>query len=162
MAYSIVDPILGAQPIADTSTTQRHPLGQIVNAVDPTLGAGEFIYLKGIASTVVGTPVIYWLSTGVTQLAPVGTNKNQPVAFAMAATTAALYGWYQIAGYAVAAKTSALALASNAAVGILTVGKVAASASGKEISGAVTVAKATTPTTVTLHINRPHMMGRVT
>lgn len=160
--FRISDGRIAFQRIADTSTTQLHPLGTIVRATDATLGEGEFIYLKGVANTVVGSPVIYNTASYLTTLAPVGANKPQPVAFAMSANVASQWGWYQIGGNAVASKTSGLALASNAAVGILTAGKVAATGTGKEIQGALTVAKATTPTTVTLIIDRPHMQGRVT
>ena len=137
MAYTVIDPILATQNIADTSTTQKHPLGMIVRATDPTYGAGEFIYLLGVASTVVGSAVIWTATTYQTALAPVGANKPQPIAVAMSANVAASYGWYQISGMAVGAKTSALALASNAAVGILTVGKFAATGTGKEVQGAL-------------------------
>ena len=57
MAYTITTPLAGFQGIALTDTTQNHALGTIVQATDPTYGAGEFIYLKGIASTVVGSMV---------------------------------------------------------------------------------------------------------
>jgi hypothetical protein len=134
----------------------------IVTAADPTYGVGEFILLQGVASTTVGSLVTYNTSNFTTALAPVGSNKPQPVAVAMSACTANLWGWYQISGLAVAKKTSGLALASNAAVGVLTVGLVAATGTGKEIRGALTAAKATTPTTVQLIINRPHMEGRIT
>jgi len=46
MAYTIVDPILGAQPISETSATQRHPLGTTVRAHDPTFGEGTFMYVQ--------------------------------------------------------------------------------------------------------------------
>lgn len=154
--------LVAHQPIATTSTTQNHALGTVIRASDPTFGDGEFIYLVGVVSTVVGSPVVYNDATFLSTLAPVGTNKPEPVAFAMSANVASSYGWYQISGIARAAKTSGLALASNAAVGILTAGKVAATGSGKEIQGAITMAKATTPTLVSLVINRPHMQGRVT
>lgn len=89
--------------------------------------------------------------------------KPRAIAIAMAAVvTTANFGWYQIGGQAVAVKTSGLALASGAAVGVLTTGKIAATASGKEVQGAITVAKATTPKVVTLLIDRPHLQGRVT
>lgn len=162
MAYRISDAKIGFQRIADTSTTQLHPLGTVVRATDPTYGEGEFIYLVGVASTVVGSPVVYNDLTFQTTLAPVGTNKPEPVAIAMSANVATQYGWYQISGNARAAKTSGLALASNAAVGVLTAGKIAATGSGKEIQGAMTAAKSTASTLVTLVINRPHMQGRVT
>lgn len=159
--YLIVDGRVGAQPIGVTDTTQNHALGTVIRAKDATLGEGEFIYLKGVANTVVGSVVVYNTANFQTTLAPAGSNKPQPVAFAMSANVASQYGWYQIGGNAVAAKTSGLALASNAAVGVLTTGKIAATGTGKEVLGALTVAKATTPTTVTLVINRPCMQGRV-
>jgi hypothetical protein len=160
--WNFITPRLKAQAIATNSTTQLHNLGEIQQAADATLGAGEFIYLKGVANTAVGTPVVYSTANYQTALAPVGANKPQPIAIAMAATVASQYGWYQISGNAVGAKTSGLALASNAAVGILTAGKFAATGTGKEVIGALTLAKATTPTTVSLVINRPRMQGRVT
>lgn len=153
---------IGYQPITATSTTQNHPVGTIVTAFSSTYGVGEFIYLKGVASTAVGTPVVYNTATFLTTLAPVGTNKPQPIAVAMSANVASQWGWYQISGNARGIKTSGLALASNAAVGILTAGKFAATGSGKEVHGALTVAKSTASTLVTLIINRPTMQGRVT
>jgi hypothetical protein len=45
------------QAISDTSTTQLVPLGTRVKAIDKAstaYGEGEFIYLLGVASTVVG------------------------------------------------------------------------------------------------------------
>lgn len=162
MAYRITDAKIAVQRIADTSTTQNWPLGKVVRAVDPTYGEGEFIYLTGVASTVVGSLVTYNSITGATALAPVGTSKPQPVAVAMSANVASQYGWYQISGNARVAKTSGLALASNVACGVLTVGKVAATGTGKEIQGAFTVAKSTTATLATIVINRPHMQGRIT
>lgn len=162
MTYAVVSGPVGCQPIASTSAAAQHVLGTRIRAQDPALGEGEFIYLLGVASTIVGSVVIYDDTGWQTTLAPAGTNKPLPIAIAMSANLAAAFGWYQISGRAVAAKTSGLALASNAAVGVLTTGKIAATASGKEVQGAITMAKATTPTTVTLIIDRPHMQGRVT
>lgn len=162
MAYRITDGKIGYQRIADTSTTQNHPLGTVIRASDPTYGEGEFIYLQGIASTVVGSAVVYNDATFLTTLAPAGNRLPEPVAFAMSANVASQYGWYQIGGTVRAAKTSGLALASNVAVGILTAGKVAATGSGKEIQGALSVAKSTASTLATLVVNRPHMQGRIT
>ena len=59
MAFFITDQVIGNQEIDDNSATQRPPLGTIVRAVDPTYGAGEFISLIGVASTLVGTVVTY-------------------------------------------------------------------------------------------------------
>lgn len=151
--------------LGTTTTIPSPPLrpGMVVRAQDPTFGEGEFILLAGVASTAVGSVVTYNATTFTTALAPVGANKPQPIAIAMAANTSSSnWAWYQIGGLAVAAKTSGLALASNAAVGVLTAGKIAATGSGKEVQGALTAAKATTPKTVQLIINRPHMQGRIT
>ena len=164
MAYIISTPLVGAQPIAVTSTTALHPIGTIVRAVDPTYGEGEFIYLTGVASTAVGSIVTYNTSSGTTALAPVGTNKPQPVAVAMSANVASQYGWYQIAGIAVVAKTATVSLAAGVAVGVKTIGLVASTGTGKEVQGALVAAvasAATGRTTVQVVVNRPHMQGRV-
>jgi hypothetical protein len=174
MAYKLTDPpIAGVFPIASTdsgvstvggTTIPTPPAmpGTIIRAVDPTYGEGEFILLKGVSGTAVGSCVVYDSTSYATTLAPAGSNLPRAVAFAMAATnTTTLWGWYQISGQVVAKKTSGLALASLAAVGVKTAGLIAASGSGKEIEGALTVAKSTTATTVKLMVDRPHMQGRV-
>jgi len=99
MAYIINNTVIGHQPIAETSTTQNHPLGTIVTAYDPTYGAGEFIYLLGVASTAVGSWVVYRADNGGTSLAVA--DDYGPVAVAMSANVASQYGWYQISGKAV-------------------------------------------------------------
>ena len=100
--------LAGAQPIADTSTSQKHPLGQLCRATDPTYGQGEFIYLLGVGSTVVGSLVKYNATSYLTELLTVanGKNKGVPVAVAMSANVASSYGWYQIEGNAVIKKTT--------------------------------------------------------
>lgn len=166
MAYTITEPRLGMLPIASFESTQSLPLGTKVRASDPIYGTGEFIYLPGIASTVVGSLVTYNTVTFATALAPVGTNKPQPVAVAMSANIVnTTWGWYQISGMAVMKKTCTVSLAANAAVGVLTIGLVAATGTGKEIEGALVAAVASATagrTTVTVVIDRPHMMGRTT
>lgn len=164
MAYVFTDVALGTQPIATTSTTKKHALGTVRRAEDSTFGAGEFIYLQGIGSTVVGSAVTYDAAF-VTALGAVGGNKARPVAFAMSANVASQYGWYQIGGQAVAAKSCATSLAAGAAIGILTAGFVAATGTGKEIAGALVAAVASATagrTSVKIVLNRPHMEGRIT
>lgn len=96
MAWIISRGPVGVQPITETSTTQRHPLGMRVLAIDPTYGQGEFIYLTGLAATGVGDWVTYlpddW--TTVKLIA----DARGPVAVAMSANVASQYGWYQIFG----------------------------------------------------------------
>lgn len=107
MAFRIRNPIIGTQPIATTDTTQNHPLGLIVVAEDPTYLAGEFIYLKGVASTVVGSWVTYNMDDGTTAL--LVADAIGPVAVAMSINVASQYGWYQIQGKAVGKALAAFA-----------------------------------------------------
>ncbi len=99
MAYRITSQLAGYQPIANTETTQLHPLGEIVVATDPTYGTGEFIYLKGVASTAIGSWVVYNQDDNSTAL--LAANAIGPVAVAMSANVANQYGWYQISGKAI-------------------------------------------------------------
>lgn len=166
MAYVIDDNKVGWQQIADTDTVQRHALGMRVKATDPVFGQGEFVYLVGIGSTVVGSCVAYSTGSWITALAPVGTALPRSVAFAMSANVASQYGWYQISGLAVAKKALATSLAAAAAVAVKTIGLVSATASLKEIEGALvsavsSAASAANKTTVVLAIDRPQMQGRV-
>lgn len=167
MAYTIVDTFLGVQPIADTSTTQNHPLGTIVRATDSTYGAGEFIYLLGVASTTVGSIVSYNATTYQTVLGVAAELRPRPLAVSMSANVANQYGWYQIAGVAVAAKSSAVSFAAGAALGVASTGTglATATASGNEIQGALIAAVASAAsgrTTVSVLVNRPHLQGRIT
>lgn len=115
MAFVIQQPSLGYPQIGDVvSTTDAYvsgpPLGTIVTAVDPTYGSGEFIYLTGVASTVVGNVVVYNADDFSTTRA--SANAIGPLAVAMAATVANTEGWYQISGKGVA--TVAALFADNA------------------------------------------------
>ena len=91
----------GGQSVTDISSTARHPVGTIAQGhdKDDSYGAGEFIYLAGVASTAVGSWVTYNSDDGSTAL--LAANAIGPVAIAMAATVASTYGWYQITGKAI-------------------------------------------------------------
>lgn len=165
MAYVFSENALGHQPIAALETTAKHPLGTIRRASDPTYGEGEFIYLKGIASTVVGSFVSYDPVNATTTLSPNTANAVGPRAVAMAACTASYYGWYQIGGVAVIKKT---AVKVNPGVAIYqsgTTGRIMpTAASGKQVLNARTVNTATiasATSTVNVLINRPGMQGQV-
>ena len=99
MTFAPSENTLIGQPIADTSTTQKHRLGFRVKCHDATYGEGEFIYLQGVASTAVGSWVTFNLDDGTTAL--LAANAIGPVAIAMSANVASQYGWYQIYGKAV-------------------------------------------------------------
>ncbi len=96
MAFHITDTVVGSQGIADTSTTQNHPLGTIVRAYDPTYGEGEFIYCSGVASTVVGSFALIHEDGFTTTL--LAANDIGRVGLAMSINVASQYGWYQISG----------------------------------------------------------------
>lgn len=175
MAYTFDEPKLGLLQInqvdsgettanGTTIPTGPNKLGMIVRAFDPTYGEGEFILLKGVASTAVGSLVTWDGTTYATTLCATTANQARPVGVAMAAnTSASTYSWYQIGGTAVVARTTGVKLSPTVAIGVTSTGKVGASASGKEILGArsansATVASATT--TVAVVMNRPHLQGR--
>ena len=168
MAYKITEAYIVPQAIADISTTAQVSLGTIVRAKDSTYGQGEFIYLLGVASTIVGAAVRYNATTYQTALLGVtnGKNKGVPVAVAMSANVASSYGWYQIAGNAVSKKTT---VAVTPQVPIFISGtdgriKVLASA-GQQILGAQTAnltTIVTTTSTVVVTINRPMTQGQIT
>ena len=97
--YQIINPIVGTQNIADTSTTQNQVLGTIVQADDTATtayGAGMFIYLAGVASTVLGSFVTFNQDDNTTAL--LAANAIGPVGISMSINVASQYGWYQIYG----------------------------------------------------------------
>lgn len=151
--------------VASGSTKPTVPLGSIIRAVDPTYGVGEFIFLLGVASTAVGTLVVYDGTTYATTRAPVTSSMGRPLAVAMQASTASQWGWYQISGTAVIAKSTASKFVAKAAMGIKSTGKVGSltSLSGKQLLGAFTANTATVTsatTTVVAVIQRPHAQGQ--
>lgn len=164
--WHIADPVLGNQDIATTSTTisKAHFLGQIVSGYDVSNGYGEFIYLLGVANTVAGSVVTWNAQTYQTTLAAAGTNVPFPIAIAMSANVATQFGWYQIAGLAIAKKTCSVSIPVGA-IGVLTAGLIAKTATGKEVEGATATAISSNKagnTSVVLLMNRPHMQGRIT
>jgi phosphatidylserine decarboxylase len=151
--------------VVTTIPTPPGTLGMVARAFDPTYGEGEFILLVGVASTVVGSLVTYNATTYQTTLSANTANQATPVAVAMSANTAGLFGWYQIGGLAVVKKT---AVAVNAQVPVYqsaTVGRVMpTAASGKQVLGARSANLATVASgvsTVIVSINRPHLQGAV-
>lgn len=166
MAYHITDPRAGNQPIANTETTQLHPLGARAKAVDPTYGEGEFIYLLGVASTIVGSLVRWNATTYQTTLADgaAAQRKATPVAVAMSANVASQYGWYQTSGLAVI-KKDAVTFPANAPIFMGTSGRIKVLQSGgRQVLGATTANLATvtsTTSTVVVAIDRPSMQAQV-
>jgi len=149
--------LVGGQLFTDNATTQQHQLGIIVDGFDPTFGAGEFIYLKGVASTVVGS-IVNYDAAYQTALHSSSLSLPRPVAVAMAATVANQFGWYQISGQAVVVKANTLSLNVGEAIAV-TSGAAVVVASGLILNGATVAAVAsavTASTSVRVMINRPH------
>lgn len=107
MAFAPAENTLLGQPIDETSTTLYHRLGTRMKCHDDTYGVGEFIYLKGVASTAVGSWVTFNQDDNTTAL--LAANAIGPVAIAMSANVASQYGWYQIYGKAVGAVLASFA-----------------------------------------------------
>lgn len=133
----------GGPRLMETDTVQNFPFNTVVRAYDPIHGAGEFVYLQGVASTVAGSRVTYVPNTGVTTLGDATGATGLPCAFAAAPTVAALFGWYQISG---------TALAVNGGTAVVGTGKIAASGAitsaavvtGQVLGGTILVANGTT------------------
>jgi hypothetical protein len=115
MAYTtdwkiVLPSAAGWQVISTTSTTKQHTLGTVVTAEERGSngnGVGDFIYLKGVADTAVGSWVTYNADDFSTAL--LAADAIGPVAVAMSANVANQYGWYQIRGKAVAKAAAAFA-----------------------------------------------------
>lgn len=161
--YITRNPIAGVQQIADTATVQKHPLGMMVDADDPVYGGGEFIYLQGIASTVVGSLVVYDQNLKTTALAP-ATAGNGPVAVAMSANVANQFGWYQIAGAAAVKAPNAMAPGADVFMLAATPGSVDdAQVNGEQVVNAKVSTTTGTPAAGLgiIQINRPFLQGQV-
>lgn len=169
MTYIPTENSLGIPAIGSSSSTPLTDLGRIIRGRDPVYGSGEFIYLLGVASTVVGS-VVTWNgnATGTptyqTTLAPATANLAQPLAVAMGATLAANYGWYQISGQAVVATNGTLATGPGP-VYLVGSGQVTSAATaGKQMVNAVNVTATGTPAAgqAVVSIDRPFAQGAIT
>lgn len=160
MAYFPTETRAGFQPFANTETDQRAPLGTIARGTDPVYGGGEFIYLKGVASTVVGSLVLYDPYLGTTTLCP-ATGGIGPVAVAMSANVANQYGWYQISGVAAVKAPNAMVVGAGVYMLAATPGSVDdAVVAGEQIQGATVTTTTGTPSSglALITISRPSIV----
>lgn len=158
MAWNLIDQAAGWQQIDETSTVQNHRIGSRVRAFDETYGEGEFIYMKGLASTAVGELVVYDLKSKATTRAV--TTSRGPCAVAMSANVANQYGWYQVFGSAVMKAGTVAAQAP--VVATATAGTVDdAAVAGALVNGAVFKTADGTPSAgfAVAQIAYPHMSG---
>ena len=158
MAYTINSHLVGHQPLTATSTTQAHALGTVVKAVDSTYGEGEFVYLKGVASTAAGNVVVFDQKGATTTRSVAGSRGS--VGVAMSANVASQFGWYQISGSAVV--TCGTVSAAKGLYVTATPGSVDdAIVLGDLIVGAVSITANGTPATGQLvaQLSRPSIGG---
>lgn len=135
MAYIVSEPIIGAQPIADKSTTAKHPLGFVVEATDSTYGKGAFMYVKGVASAEAKEWCTWDQHAGA--IVRSAANAKGTVGITVNTLTASYYGW--IARKGVVTGQCLTQMADNGKVFLTgTTGAVDdASVAGDLISGAV-------------------------
>ena len=142
------------------------PSGTIATFRDAVLGGGEFIYLLGVASTILGSTVSYQISDGVslngtTTLWAGTANTGTPVAVATAAIVASDWGWYQIGGAAIVATSGTIAAGNPLyfqAAGVLQ----SAAVNGKHVTGMVASSANGVPTTnqAIVTLQRPTVEGQ--
>lgn len=167
MAFKPVETFQGVVDFTniDASAARTVVVGTVVRGVDTAsskTGGGEFIYLPGVASNVVGALVSYNPLGNTTTLSPTTASSGLPVAVSMAANTATTsYSWYQIAGVATIKKTAVkVSPASKVAVSG-TAGRIlGGSTAGKQLCNAISVNAATVASatsTVQVLIQRPFL-----
>lgn len=154
MVWTITDHRMGLQDILATESAnasgvlagQQPPQGTIVRAVDDVYGPGEFIFLRGVASTVPGDVVTYtpFYNTGAGSTTRAVAASRGPLAVAVSSNVANQNGWYQISGYAVvngSAMTAGSLLYVNATAGTLS----STSTTAQKVDGAYCVLASGTP-----------------
>jgi len=125
-------------------TVPQFPLGTCVEGKSPTLGAGSFVYLLGVASTVEGSWATY---DEVFATALLAANAIGAVGIALAANVASSYGWYQIRGKA-AAKVAASFADNGLCYATATAGTADdAAVAGDRVKGAIGRSAIDTPAT---------------
>lgn len=151
--FSALAPYAGTTPFNDwfvPDTTQRHPLGTVVPAVDPYWGHGEFMYIKSNDALLKGSAVA-WDETYQGVLLPSAVTQGFPFGIAMAPMASGTYGWIQLRGRAVI-KTNAT-VAADGVLAIAAAGILGATATGKQVLGIRNRVSATGTTTVTASMN---------
>lgn len=159
---------LGWPAPGTVDTSMKVPAGTVATYRDAVLGGGEFIYLLGVANTLLGSVVTYALSDGVslngtTTLWAGTANTGAPVAVATAAILATNWGWYQIGGAAIVASSGTVAAGNPLyfqAAGVVQ----AAAVNGKQMAGALASSANGVPTTnqIIATLDRPKVQNQTT
>lgn len=147
--FAAISPTLGTQPFNDwfaPDTTQRHPLGVEITAVDPYWGQGTFMYIKSADAILKGSLVMYDEAFNGALL-PSTAGQGFPFGVAMAPMASGTYGWVQTKGRAVY-KTNAT-VAADTAIAVAAAGIAGTLAAGKQLLGVRNRIAATGTKTVT-------------
>lgn len=147
--FAAIGTLAGSQPFNDwfaPDTTQRHPLGTTVTAVDPYWGAGKFMYVESDAEILKGS-LVAWDETYKGVLLPSAVTQGFPWGVAMAPMADGTFGWIQLEGRAVY-KTNAT-VAADGVVAVAAAGILGATATGKQLIGVRNRVSATGTKTLT-------------
>lgn len=99
MAYQPIESRVGLQPIATVSTTQSHPLGTKIKAVDSAVAAeGSFIYAKASIAILQYDAVVIKANGFAVKTNEITYKAPCEIAFAQVAFAADEYGWFQQSG----------------------------------------------------------------
>ena len=146
-SFQRIDGHIGGQGVEVNSATIADTLGNCIKAVDTAAtnyGVGEFVYAKGVASTVVGSAVILNMDDWSTTLT-VGSSFGA-VGIAMSACVAGEFGWYQTSGKAVGKVAAGFANGLTAIFVTATAGQIDdAGAAGDRIKGIKSASAIGTP-----------------
>ena len=126
----------GNQPFNDwfaPDTTQRHPLGLMLNAVDPFWRGGTFMYVTSTTTMVKGN-ICMWDEGIVAASCPSTALQGFPIGVLMAPLTTGQFGWLQLAGFAPVTATNSIA--ADTAFSIVAAGSAGTLAAGKQVVGA--------------------------
>lgn len=142
-------------PLSTVDSTAQYTLGS--RHVDKS--GNEYVYMLGVASTIVGSWVTYDEAYTTTLLAA---DASGPVAVSMGINVASKYGWYQVWGSAEAAL--AASCADNAPLGYETTAGYAGDgrAAGDMIYGAISREASTAAGVYTVQIWHPFVTDGAT
>lgn len=142
----------------DIDTVARNPVGQQCKYVDATQGLQEYVYLKGVASCLLGD----WVSFNANTFTAVRLIADAVgrVAIAPAAIVAANWGWFLIAGFYATANSDTVSAAGGLFIDGTTGRVDDQSVAGDFVNGAVSTA-ADTANVLPVHLNYPYVTNTV-
>jgi hypothetical protein len=133
--FSPIHPVAGLQPFGvwfEPDSTQRHPLGMVIDAVDPYWGIGRFMYVTSTTTLGKGN-LCMWTEGYVAAALPSTANQGFPFGVLAAPMVSGEFGWLQLVGFS--PLSASASVAADVAAGIGTAGNVGANSAGKQLLG---------------------------